>query len=641
MRTIRRFYFYLLSLISMQVVIWAVVNLLRTIFSGDVVSSAVDWIAGGIAFVAVGVPIFWLHWTTVQREAGRDKEEASSRIRALYLYATLLTTGIPITYALLAILNRLIAQVLGLSSFSALLGGTQSHIDNLIALVANLVALIYFWRILQHDWHTVTNQENLSEVSRLHRFIWMIYGLGLLIVGVQQILRYIFFEPQDFGQAAESGLATGLALIPIGLPIWTRTWILIQKSLTKIQERTSSLRLVVLYVLTFLGIGFTLTALGILLVNGFRWLFQVESWSFRTFIDLHASQLAVLATMGFVWAYFGRELKRAIADASEVSRQASLHRIYNNILSFAGLIVSFIGLLLLLGAVIESFFNLTIGNNAAMLSDSLVLLLIGLPLWLRFWQKIQQETLRDDEIGESARNSVMRKGYLYLALFASVVGTMLSAGWWIYGILNAVLDQIPANFWLNFFLQLRLAILFAVFLVYHLKVLRTDNRESQAEKTKEQQKYPVLVLQSGDYSSGEAIIKAIQQKSSHLPVVLHQLDLEPNHDPLPDASLIVIPASLTLNQPEPLSTHLQNFKGEILVIPEYLDNWHWLGTSSKDQQHQIREIAEAIHQLSENQPIRPSSSSSPWVIAAYILAGLLVLQIVIVGIASLVSLILN
>ena len=101
MKTIRRFYFYLLSLISTQVVIWAVVSLLRTIFDQEVLTSAVDWLAGGIAFVAVGLPIFWLHWTTVQRDAQNDQEEASSRIRGLFLYATPLATGIPITYALL------------------------------------------------------------------------------------------------------------------------------------------------------------------------------------------------------------------------------------------------------------------------------------------------------------------------------------------------------------------------------------------------------------------------------------------------------------------------------------------------------------------------------------------------------------
>jgi len=169
MKTIRRFYFYLLSLISVQVVIWAVVNLLRTIFDRATVTSAVDWLAGGIAFVAVGVPIFWLHWTTVQRDAHREEEENSSRIRALYLYATPLATGIPITYAVLAILNRLIVRWLGLPVSSATLGGAQTYIDNLIAIAANLIVLIYFWRVLQQDWKNNHNQENLGDFSRLHR----------------------------------------------------------------------------------------------------------------------------------------------------------------------------------------------------------------------------------------------------------------------------------------------------------------------------------------------------------------------------------------------------------------------------------------------------------------------------------------
>jgi len=365
MKTIRRFYFYVLSLISIQVVIWAVVNLLRTIFDRATVTSAVDWLAGGIAFVAVGVPIFWLHWTTVQRDALHDEEEASSRIRALYLYATPLATGIPITYAVLAILNRLIVRWLGLPVTSATLGGAQTNIDNLIAIAANLIVLIYFWRVLQQDWKIIPNQENLMDLSRLHRYIWMVYGLGLMIFGVQQILRYIFSIPQNFGHVPEMVLATGLALIPVGLPIFGKAWSVIQKSLTEKNERHSSLRLVVLFVLTLLGIGFSLSALGILLANAFRWLFQVENWRLISFMDRFATQFAVLISMGLVWGYFRRELSFAIADLDDDFQQAGIQRIYHSILSFAGLVVSFLGLLLLLGTIIESLFNLSIGNNAA------------------------------------------------------------------------------------------------------------------------------------------------------------------------------------------------------------------------------------------------------------------------------------
>ena len=641
MKTSRRFYFYLLSLISSQVIIWAVVSLLRTIFDTEVVASSVDWLAGGIAFVAVGVPIFWLHWSTVQRDAQRDQEEASSRIRALFLYVTPLATGIPITYALLAILNRLVVMAFGLPVTSASLGGGQTNLDNLLAIAVNLIFLVYFWRVLQHDWETTPNQENLVDFRRLHRHIWMVYGLGVLIFGVQQILRYIFYLPQEFGHAAESGLAAGLALILVGLPIFLKALSIIQKSVIEKNERTSSLRLMVLFVLSLFGMGFSLAALGILLSNGLRWMFQVENWNILAFIDKNASPLSVIISMGVVWRYFRRELRSTIAYHEDALHQASLRRIYNSILSFAGLVVSFLGVLSLLGHIIENLFNLSIGTNAAILSDALALLLIGVPLWLKYWQEIQWETTRSDEIGVAACKSVLRKTYLYLVLFATVLGSMLSAGWWIYGILNALLGQMPTHFWMNFFQQLRVAALFAVFLVYHLKVLRTDNRESRVEKTEEFRKFPVLVLKSGDSSSSEAIMQAIQQKSPHLAVNLHQLDLEPNQDPLPDSAMIVIPASLTLSPPEQLRLHLQTFTGKVLVVPENLDNWHWLGTSNKDQQQQAQEIAYTIHQLSENQPIRPSPISSPWVIVAYILAGLFVLQIVAVVIATLINLILN
>jgi len=622
----------------MQVIIWAVVNLLRTIFDTEVVASAVDWLAGGIAFVAVGVPIFLLHWSTVQRDAQRDEEEASSRIRALYLYATPLATGIPITYAVLAIFNRLIVTAMGLPVTSASLGGAQTNLDNLLAIAANLIVLIYFWRVLQQDWKTNPNHENLMDFSRLHRYIWMVYGLGLLIFGVQLILRYIFYMPQEFGRAAESGLATGLALIPVGLPIFWKAWSVIQISLTIKVERISSLRLVVLFVLTLLGVGFSLSALGILLANGFRWLSQVENWKFLSFVDNNATQLAVLITMGMVWGYFRRELRMAIGDHGDILHQAGIRRIYNSILSFAGLVVSFLGLLLLLGTIIESLFDQSIGTNAGMLSDALALLIIGLPLWLKYWQEVQQETLRNDEIGATARKSILRKVYLYLALFATVVGSMLSAGWWIYGILNALLDQMPSNFWMNFFQQLRIAVLFSIFLVYHLRVLREDGVETRQAKSKSQSDFSVLALQSDDSSIGNKLVEAIHHKFPDLPTSIIQVQPNMSVDVIPQSSLLLIPSSLATNPPEVLQMYLQDYTGKILVIPQEQENWHWLGMVNRDQKRLVQEAATAVQQLSENQIPRATAPNNPWMIVAYVLAGLFLLEIVLLMITALVNL---
>jgi hypothetical protein len=638
MKTIRRFYFYLLSLISVQVVIWAVVNLLRTIFDRATVTSAVDWLAGGIAFVAVGVPIFWLHWTTVQRDAHREEEEASSRIRSLYLYATPLATGIPITYAVLAILNRLIVRWLGLPVSSATLGGAQTYIDNLIAIAANLIVLIYFWRVLQQDWKNNHNQENLVDFSRLHRYIWMVYGLGLLIFGVQQILRYIFSMPQEFGHVPEMVLATGLALIPVGLPIFGKSWSVIQKSLTEKKERHSSLRLVVLFVLTLLGIGFSLSALGILLANAFRWIFQVDNWRLISFMDQYATQLAVLISMGLVWGYFRRELKFAIADLDDDFQQAGIQRIYHSILSFAGLVVSFLGLLLLLGTIIESLFNLSIGNNAASLSDALALLLIGLPLWLIYWQQIQLETARTDERGSAARTSLFRKAYLYLALFATVVGTMLSTGWWIYGILKAILDRMPSDFWLNFNLQLRIAVLFAIFMVYHLRVLREDGKNIKQEESIQIHETSILILHTPQSAFGDRLLNQLKADKFQNPVSIVATDIISTASDLPEAEIIILPASMLLNATEPVRSFLHNISGKVIVAPQDIENWYWIKSNPDQDQSQVMDTVVSLRQILENRPVRPVARMSPWMLVAYILAGLFLLLIASILVSALVNL---
>ena len=638
MKTIRRFYFYLITLISIQVVIWAVVNLLRTIFDTQVLVSAVDWLAGGIAFVAVGVPIFLLHWSIVQRDSGKDEEEATSRIRALFLYALPLATGIPITYAVLAILNRLFNRILNLPITMATIGGSQTDLDNLIAIAANLIVLVYFWRVLQQDWKKQEDHENLQDFRRLHRYIWMLYGLGLLIFGMQQLLRYIFYMPQGFGRAAESGLSDGFALILVGLPIFWFAWRIIQTSLTDTVERTSSFRLVILYILTFLGVGFSLGALGILLAGVFRWLFAVEIWTIRTFVDQHANSLSVMITLGIVWLYFRKHLWLAILQTEDPLKQAHFQRIYNSILSFAGMVVSFLGLLFLLGTIIENIYRFTLGNNTAMLSDAFSFLMIGLPLWILFWQNIQHETLSTEEIGIEARKSIIRKVYLYLALFVTVVGTMISTGWWIYGILKAILDTMPTNFWLNFWMQLRMAVLFAVFLVYHLRVLRMDGRISDQEEGFQKGLATILILQSPQASFGEQIIKQLKGNKFPNPITIANPDQIVAEKDIPISDILVIPASLLLNASEPIHHYLQHYSGKVIVAPHDLENWYWHSSTADQQKTIVMDFVVSIQQLSENRPFRPTSRTSPWMIVTYILAGLFLLLITFILIAALVNL---
>ena len=57
------------------------------------------------------------------------------------------------------------------------------------------------------------------------------------------------------------------------------------------------------------------------------------------------------------------------------------------------------------------------------------------------WRPMQAEALADGDVGEHARRSTIRRVYLYLALFAGVIGGMASAVGLVYQLVNALLSN--------------------------------------------------------------------------------------------------------------------------------------------------------------------------------------------------------
>jgi uncharacterized membrane protein YuzA (DUF378 family) len=114
MKTVRRLYFYAVALISLEVVLWGLIGLLRTIVDKAALGTG-SALAQALALVVVGVPIFLVHWLWAQRASAKDEEEQTASLRALFLYAALIGTLIPVVQNLLALINRL------------LLGGAALH----------------------------------------------------------------------------------------------------------------------------------------------------------------------------------------------------------------------------------------------------------------------------------------------------------------------------------------------------------------------------------------------------------------------------------------------------------------------------------------------------------------------------------
>ncbi len=641
MRTVRRLYFYSLSLISAEVVIWGVINLIRTIVSNGLVGGG-SLLATGLSLVLVGLPIFWLHWRTVQRDASGDFEERASRIRAVFLYAVLFAVMLPILSSILALLDRGFLSLLGVPADRAWIGGDQTAWDNIIAILVNTVALAYFWNILRADWQANTPENYLADARRLFRYVWVVIGLTLMVSGVFNLLRYVLYTPGQNAQQTAPTLAGGLALILVGTPLWLFYWRTVQSSLRDPSEQRSLLRLVVLYLISLAGVIGVLASAGRVLNSLIRWVLG-DSQTLITFLQGNSAEIGAAIPLAVMWAYYGRILNDEVARMPDQPRREALRRLYNYILSLLGLAVTFSGLISLVEYLSQLLFTRAslVGSFRGQISGAISALIVGLPLWMITWRKMQHEAARLDDAGDHARRSVLRKSYLYLVLFLLVIGAMTFTAQLLYALLNAVLsgaNQDLAYETSRLFLSL---VIDVSFLVYHWRALREDGRLAQQTLGSLHAAFPTLVLteEMGSPSAvfGSAFVQALERSAARLPVAVHSVELGAPDETMFGAKVILLPVGLALNPPESLRLWLAEYKGQRILVPLPAEKWAWLGAVDKRPNDMAREAAQMIRQMAEGELVRQVLTNNPWSIAGYILGGLFGLIVISLLFSLLVS----
>jgi hypothetical protein len=630
MKSIRRLYFYLVALISIEVVLWGLVGLLRSIVD-ETISGGADALAQALALILVGVPIFLIHWLSVQRAAVRDEEEKTAMLRAIFFYAILLGTLIPVVQNLLSFIDRALVQGTGLGvgrAFSAF--RNQTLADNLIAIVINGIVAGYFWNGLRGEWTTLPRKENFTEVRRLYRYLWMLYGLLMTVFGAQQILRFLFYIPGNvLGELGREVAVNGIALLVVGTPVWVYSWRVIQDSLADPAEMGSVLRLGILYLLALGGVITVITTAAMVINTLLTWLLGTD-WTFQYFIQQIGGPISIGVPLGLVWAYYSYWLNRHIEAIGDPVRQAGLKRLYYYILAFIGLSVAFIGVTSLFRFIIDTLVGfLMSASTRGTLANSIASLIVGLPLWLMTWRPMQAEALAQGEMSDHARRSVIRKTYLYLALFAAVIGGMVTAVQLIFNfIVVVVLGDRGSSAALNFLeRELNLAqllLLFAVVLVYHLNVLRRDGT-STAALTEKQSGYSVLVIDSGN-GFVDSVKAALGKLGSQVQVTV----TSPEAKPEGNFNTLLLNGSLAIDAPE----WIRSFDGNKIVIENEAKGLVWTDDAAQ--------AAQSVQQLAEGQDVRrPRMGRSAWTIVIYVFAALFMLQLLLVLLSLGISLVLG
>ncbi len=519
MRTIRRIYFYLVSFISILTLVWGITNLLRSIANQQTTGNQSTILSAGLAQVLVSIPIFLLHWLIVQRDARKSEEEKNSLVRALFLYAVLISTLIPVVQNFMALLNRLLLQGARLNPERAVFGGYQTLSDNLIAVGVNLILAAYFYRILRSDWATSTDTGNLVDLRRLYRYVWMLYSLGLSVIGVQKLVTYILAWQQPIGTTGREQLGNAVTLLVVGVPLWIYWWRLIQTSIKELIEHRTTLRTTILYILTLAGaITFCVNAGGIV-----YWLLRAalgDSFTFLQLLTELSQPISLALPFGVIWAYYAGILEGDISTESDTVKQSAMRRIYRYILAAIGLGGTIYGLAGIAGFIVNLLTNhsMTWQNRHQDLAVNLAVLVVGVVLWLVYWLQVNRESMLEGVTGDHARRSLSRKIYLYLAVFACVIGTMAATGYLLYTILQNVFGSQSTNLLTDSLQDLRLILIFAAFLSYHLICLNRDNRALTRHLAEKQAAFPVVALFDSGSSTGKGIQQAFQRHAAGIPV---------------------------------------------------------------------------------------------------------------------------
>ncbi len=626
MKSIRRLYFYLVAFISIEIVLWGLVSLLRSVVD-DTISGGADALAQALALILVGVPIFLIHWLWAQRASVRDEEERTATLRAVFFYAILLATLIPVVQNLLSFIDRTLIQGAGLGvgrAFSVF--REQTLADNIIAIIMNGIVAAYFWNILRGEWTTLPDKENFTEVRRLYRYIWMLYGLLMTVFGAQQILQFLLYIPGDvLGELGREVVVNGLALILVGTPVWVYSWRVIQDSLTDPAEMGSMLRLGILYFLALGGVITVITVASLVVNAVVTWLLGA-GWTLRDFVQQVGGPISIGVPLGLVWAYYGYWLNRHIEAAGDRVRQSALKRLYNYILAFIGLTVAFVGVATLFSFIIDTLTGSGIvisESRRSTLATSISSLVVGLPLWLLMWRPMQAEALSEGEMGDHARRSVLRKIYLYLVLFGSVIGGMGTAVGLVYLLIRAILTGDPGSDFVNELLNLiQLLFLFGVVLMYHLNVLRMDGAATADSLAEKQSEYALLVVDSGD-GFVESIRAALMKLGSKVQVTV----TNPNEKPEGNFNALLLNGSVAVDAPG----WVRAFNGSRIVVQNDANGIVWTDDAAQ--------AAESVQQLAEGQEIRRQKMGrSVWMTVVYVFAALFMLQLLFILLALGISL---
>jgi hypothetical protein len=641
MANVRRWYVYLVCLISLQLAAWALIDLVSAILTlGGI--ELVQAALGPVALLVVSVPVFGVHWFWAQRSAAHEPDERSSSVRQLYLYASLaalISAGAVHAYTLAANLLRLLLHEP--DPFSAY-GLAPFHIFtyDLVTLVILLLLWLYHWRVVRGDSQAIPASEAPVALRRLYLLGLSAAGVTLTFLGVIHLLRWVLYQ---FGaEALALGVAApasdSLASLLVGLLLWLPHWRRAQRLFSgpDLAERASSLRKFYLYAFVFAG---ALGAVGnatLVLAGFFRGLLGLPPTG-----DIR-DPLPIIAGLGLMWAYHAYVLRSDERQTNEAPRQAGIRRLYLYLVSAVGLTAVLLGLGGVISAAIQSVGQYVLGSGPReLLALSGAGFLAGLPVWIWPWWQIQRAAAAAGAVGADERRSLVRRIYLYGFIFAATMTVLGNAVYLIYRILSQVFGLNASG---SLLVDVGQSIAFtfigiAVWL-YHGLLIRNDGRGNRRERAARLAGLEVIVLDNGDDGFGAALLAGLERDLPEVKAALFDpralaadaAAWQTAGPRLASPGLLVVNwnfASLAAEAASvPIAAAISASAALKLVVPVRLPGWNWAAVDQWPTPALVAHTLQAIKQWAAGDEVRFSRPPSLGAVIGWIAGGLVLLEVV-------------
>ena len=657
MADLRRWYTYLVSAITVQAVVWALIllvwDILDPLFNRE--SVAVE-----LAIIVVALPLFLVHWLWANRAARQDPEERASFPRQLYLYGMLATFLAPALVHAYGALRTLLYLVVGVSRvsvvrfFAAESNGAVLRMT-IPAVVVLAAGWLFHWSVKREDDRQQVESEAAAILRDLYTFGFALAGLLTTAVATGLMLRWglnqllagsLVLEP------AREFFPAGLSQLAIGLPLWLAFWLPAQRAFAAAdrQARESVVRKTYLYLATFAGAVVFISTVSALLADVLERLFRVPAGEGNL-----STALALIAVSGGVWAYHAFVLRQDAAAEAEVQQQALVRRIYTYLMAGLGLAALLIGLAGILTVLFQALDEGALSTDLRrLLADFLAVLLAGLAVWLWQWTPVVRVVHAPPPAGIAEQRSFVRRFYLYLYIFAATMAILGSAIYIVSQLLMVVLGARELGGLLFDLAQaIAYAILAVALWVYHGLMLRQDQQAVAAAEVALQRRLRVAVVDAGDGTLGRAVQEQLHKKVPG--AIVQPLGLTPAAmvamnggvveksplEMLAEAEVIVGPWSIAVPAghggivPADFAAAVNASPAYKILMPEPETGMSWAGVEPWKMERVVRDVATNVRALSLNEDPAGARRLAPWAIVLIVLVSLCILLNVVPSLLSL------